>query len=264
MLAGLFASGCFETHEIPIAPGTTRIDTTAWWIQGTPTKVYFEWHNDGECNSDDWSCTEHDGLTFTVMSIACHGCALVGKDPTGTAFPSKLRGSMLAVATTDGSVSLELGLRFDATGARRTVTTGAFGDHEVAVEAKCDVIPAAAFDPQRLTDPSLLRPCGATRAATDVVLVFPAVRTFHEQLYYPFCLPGTDCFDADKQPLRPVMLTPEPASWGRTLRPADQLDVYGAYPSPTTSTIELKTTLRAGGDASVTVAVPAIAAPPGP
>lgn len=237
------------------------------WIQGRPTRVDFQWPNASICNFDDWFCRWPEGLTTTVIAVACHGCSLLD-DPTGTTEWSMKPRSLTAVATSDGTISVAITLRFDATGDERTVSATAQGDHEVALEADCHVIDIAELhdgdDSSDLTSPSAMHPCSATRLATEAVMVFPAVRTYRDERYFPFCYPGRACVDGWDQALRPLQqlsMTPEPAGWGQVGYSSDNALVhFAAYTGDVTGPIVLSAPLLSGAIASASLVIPGVPA----
>lgn len=234
------------------------------WIQGRPTHVGFQWPNASICNFDDWFCRWPEGLTTTVIAVTCHGCTVID-DPTGTTAWSMTPRSITAVATTDGAIAVDITLRFDATGDERTVSAAAHGDHEVALEAECRLIDIAELHygttaPEQLTPPSAFRPCGATRLATEAVVVFPAIRTHHDWRYFPFCFPGWGCETGWSEPLRPLQqlsMTPPPAGWGQVGYSSEgKLVYFAAYPGRVAGPIGLSTPLLSGVIASASLVIP--------
>lgn len=235
------------------------------WIQGRPTEVSFEWPNATLCNFDEWFCRWPEDLTTTVMHVSCHGCTLLD-DPTGTTAWSMAQRKLTAVATTDGTISVEIALRFDATGDEQTVSATALGDHEVALEADCRVIDLAemsygATAPEgQLTRASAMRACASTRLPTEAVAVFPAIRTYRGERYFPFCFSGWGCTTGWNEPLRPLQqlaMTPAPAGWGQVAySPSAELVFFAAYGGDVSATIELSAPLLSGGIGSTSVVMP--------
>lgn len=257
------------TTTVDAYPGRAEIAMNAAWIQGRPTEVSFQWGNASICNFDDWFCRWPDGLTTTVLSVSCHGCTVLD-DPTGTTMFTEAMRKLTAVATTDGPISVSVALRFDATGDERTVTATAVGDHEVALEADCRLIDVSdlqygATAPETiLPSNTALQSCGTTRLSTQAVIVFPAIRTFRDQRYFPFCFSGWGCttgWNEALRPLRQLSLTPAPAGWGQIgHRPGagDELVLFAAYPDAPAGTLELSAPLLSGAVASASLAIPGV------
>lgn len=268
--ACLLVLGCGSTTTLEASPGRAEISMNGSWIQGRPTEVSFQWSNGTVCNFDEWFCRWPEGLTTTVLAVSCHGCTVLD-DPTGTTAWSMARRTLTAVATTDGTISVDIALRFDATGDERTVSATARGDHEVALEADCRLIDLAemsygATTPAgRLTRASAVRACTLTRLPTEAVAVFPAVRTYRGERYFPFCFSGWSCTTGWNESLRPLeqlAMTPAPAGWGQVAySPGATLVYFAAYPGNLPATIELSAPLLSGEMSSTSVVMPSLADP---
>lgn len=191
---------------------------------GEPTHGFMRWLNEYECGRDDWTCRTPPGLTKTVLGLTCHGCDVV-VDPTGTTTTTLNDTEFTVVATTDGPITIDARMRFDATGKETTVTASATGDHEVALEARCglvdsQVLAAAAKDPTPSFhfESDQIQACGSTRTSSQTVLIFPQIRTFQGNLRFPFCLSsGSSCSGPSGEPLRPrneIAFPMAPALWG--------------------------------------------------
>jgi len=269
ILPCLFALGCDSNVEtIDASPGRAEISMNNSWIQGRPTEVSFRWPNASICNFDDWFCRWPDGLTTTVMAVTCHGCTLL-EDPTGTTAWSMTPAKLTATAITDDAITIDIALRFDATGDTQTVSATALGDHETALEADCRLIDVAelrygstAPDGGQVTSASAVHACGATRLPTQAIVVFPAIRTHRDQRYFPFCFPDWSCTTGWNEPLRPLSqlsITPAPAGWGQIGYSSDgKLVYFAAYPGDASGTIELSAPLLSGDMSSASVVVPSV------
>lgn len=247
--------GCLFSH--PSQPGDPEVFLSSSWIQGEPTeaRVYWAYACDG---GDDWGCPS---TTITVQHVYCQGCSVID-DLAGQSFQPIA--PIVAVATTDGPITITATLRFDATGEIRSVSGTTTGDHEVALEATCRSIDSATLasrDLQAAVPASLFRPCDAKRPATDTLVVFPAIRTAHGAARFPFCaFEAGACTSGDGDRLRPrsaLSITPAPTGWGRTdeIAPAEfaVLPPLGA-----TTTVSLSTPLAGGATATASVEIPPV------
>ncbi len=238
-------------------PGDPEVLLSSSWIQGEPTeaRVYWAYACDG---GDDWTCPS---TTIAVQRVACQGCTVID-DLAGQSFRSIA--PIVAVATTDGPITITAIMRFDATGQLATVLGTTTGDHEVALEATCWLIDSATLAKHDLgiTVPSaLFRPCGATRLATDTVVVSPSIRTAGGVTRFPFCHYGTGpCTNGDGarfRPLSALAITPAPTGWGQT-DDRDLANFAVLPPLGDTSTVSLTTSLAGGATSTTSVAIPPV------
>lgn len=93
-------------------------------------------------------------------------------------------------------------------------------------------------------------------------MVFPAIRSYRDRRYFPFCFPGWGCENSWKEPLRPVQqlsMTPAPAGWGQVGYSSEsELVYFAAYPGSVSGTIELSTPLLSGVIASASLVIPEV------
>ncbi len=244
-----------ETRVVPVEAGKPSIEYAERWVQGQPTDVLLRWPNASDC-WDDWFCRVPP-VPLTVESVTCDGCAIL-VDPSGVATEGPA--VVTAIATTDGPIAIHADLRFDATGQRASVTGSATGDHEVGLEATCMLADISGQPPgyPGLIGTSLLRPCGATRNATDAVLIVPRIRTFHGVATFPFCL--YECFAGAGPHLRPrseLVVSPVPSSW--TLDYFGKIDhnAFAVMPNGMAEqTVTVRTTLATGEVVATSVSIP--------
>lgn len=254
LTAASLASGC---RTLPLAPGEPAARLSPTWIQGEPTQIVFTWPNATQC--DDEACIP-PVPPLTIVRIACHGCDVIG-DPTGTTTPNW--SVVTAVATTDGPITIDATLRFDATGDQRLVTASATGDHEVAVEAECKLIDASELSPSKLHTEipvALFRACGATRTSSETAVVFPVIRTASGAARFPFCIGAGPCTTYYGSSLRPIAawsITPATMIWASTTAgDHNEFAVLPAgAPGPTAS---VSTPLAGGAVATAVVAIPTL------
>lgn len=246
--------------QLPVDPGDASMTLGGPWIQGQPGLVYLDWPNKELCDEEDWSCTGGSRLTMTVMSVQCNGCDVLD-DPTGRTALNELR--LIAMATTDGPITVTADLRFDATGEIRRIVASTTGDHEVSLEAPCRLLDPAV--PINFEVPeSQLRDCTTTRRPDDRVVVFPIVRTYHGALRLPF-----GCYDlcstrwSDKfRSQSSITITPPPVDWGSSF--AVHADGYSDSrfailpPLGSTTTVSLSAPLAGGEISTISVAIPPV------
>lgn len=242
---------------MPLAPGEPAARLSPIWIQQEPTQIVFTWPNATQC--EDESCIP-PVPPLTIVQIACHGCDIIG-DPTGTTTPNW--SVVTAVATTDGPITIDATLRFDATGDKRLVTASTTGDHEVAVEAECKLIDASELTANTLRTEfpvALFRACGATRASSEAVVLFPVIRTAGGAARFPFCIGNPTCTNNYGSPLRPIAglsITPPTTRWATTTA-SDHKDftvLPADVPGPTVS---ISTPLAGGAVSTASVAIPTL------
>lgn len=249
-------------RELPVEPGAASVTLSGPgpWIQGQPGLADLEWPNEVLCDEEDWSCTGGARLTMTVMSVQCNGCDVLD-DPTGRTALNQI--SLIAMATTDGPITVTAELRFDATGEIRRVAASTTGDHEVALEAPCRLLDPTVPTSFDVPD-SQLRDCTTTRRPDDRVVVFPVIRTFHGNLRLPF-----GCYDlcstnwSNKfRSQSSITITPPAVDWGHS--GAVHADGYsdGSFailPAlGSTSTVSLSGPLASGEISTVSVAIPPV------
>jgi hypothetical protein len=275
VMAGVLASACggLEDRTIPVSPGLAEVFIPNSLFLGEPTHGHMRWPNASSCNFDDWFCRTPPGLTMTVLGLTCHGCNIL-VDPTGITTLGIT--DFTVVATTDGPISVEAWMRFDATGKETRVSAFGTGDHEVALEARCGLIDshvlasaAAAGSPYFEGDQ--IRACGSTRTSSEVIVIFLQIRTFHGMLRFPFCSNPDYCSGAWGEPLRPrdeIAFPRAPELWGSCTEFAGSGPrgsySFAAFPSVgSIETMDVSAPRLDGGTFSASVAIPALSATPG-
>jgi len=260
-------------YTVSTGPGDASVSMPSRWVQGRLTEVSLELPNFENCDYDGLFCHIPAGITTTVLSVTCHGCTIV-EDPTGTTRDSQTPISLMAVAITDGQISVESQMRFDATQDKRWASSSAQGDHEIGLDVQCRTIdvaelhlggPPAPVTGLGLIDGALLHPCGATRLANEVVVAFPRVHTFRDYMDFPFCLPGMYCesFWSELRPREQLSIRPAPVGWWQVLNPSTDDPVFFAeLPADVSGSVEFHTQLLGGVDATASLEVPALADPP--
>ncbi|HEX7843646.1 MAG TPA: hypothetical protein VF469_39505 [Kofleriaceae bacterium] len=213
-----------------------------------------------------------------MLGLTCHGCNIV-VDPTGTTTTTLNDTEFTVVATTDGPISVDVWMRFDATGEETRMSASGTGDHEVALETRCGLIDsqrlaAAAKDP----NPSFhfesdqIHACGSTRTSSETILILPQIRTFQGNLRFPFCWPSSSsCSGPSGEPLRPrdeLAFPMAPELWGSCTEFAGT-GPRGSYPFaafPSVGSIETMNVSAPrldGGTFSASVAIPMLSSTPG-
>ncbi|HEX3765346.1 MAG TPA: hypothetical protein VHW23_41905 [Kofleriaceae bacterium] len=226
------------------------------WIQGEPSRVTPTWAYacDG---TGDWGCPSS---TLTVLQVTCDGC-MVTDSPVGVSDRGGVE--FHATATTDGPVTIGAQIRFDPTGEIATVTASTVGDHETGIEGRCRLIDTATLAQRNLGSAvpgELFRDCSTPRHASDSVVLFPALRTFHGNARFPVCVTSTLCggFDGDRlRPASAVSIDPAPTGWGQSdeIEPAE----FAILPAmPAGGTVTLNAQLSPTGTATAEVEIPAI------
>jgi hypothetical protein len=257
LLGTLTASLAVGCRTLPLAPGEPGARLSPTWIQGEPTQIVFTWPNATQC--DDEACIP-PVPPLTIVQIACHGCDVIG-DPTGTTTPNW--SVVTAVATTDGPITIDATLRFDATGDQRLVTVSTTGDHEVAVEAECKLIDASELTASKLRTEfpvALFRACGATRRSSETAVVFPVIRTAGGAARFPFCIgnrPCTTYYGSSLRPIAGLSIAPEPTSWASTT--ASDHNEFAVLPADVPGpTVSVSTPLAGGAVSTASVAIPTL------
>lgn len=244
------------------SPGEPDVFMPATLVQGAPSAVSAHWGYDCERN-EQWPCPSS---TKTVMDVACSGCQVL--EPA-TGFTGYSVPVMQAVATTDGPIKLSVTLRFDDTGEIRTVSRTATGDHEVALEATCGIIDTSVFghlQPYEMIATYSLSPCGATREASETVMLIPTIRTLRGNVWFPFCLerPCGGQYGEPFRPLASLAIEPAPVAWWKTEQYYFRTDQFGAFalaqlPADLLDTrVSLSAALIDGTIATTSVAVPPV------
>ena len=95
------------------------------WIKGEPNLVRLNWPNFYQCGMDDWGCAKPT-TPMTVLAVTCDGCTIVD-DPTGRTSHAPVE--LIAIAEADDRISIDVVLRFDATGAKQSLSRSAVVDH---------------------------------------------------------------------------------------------------------------------------------------
>jgi hypothetical protein len=253
----LLVPGCTFGHEEGI-PGNPELFLTPEraWIVGEHNHAWAYWKYGCEEPGDDWGCPTS---TATLVDVTCDGCSVIG-DPRGMSG----RGGVAfeAVATTDQAIKIWAKLRFDPTGDVATVSSfDLMGDREIAIEATCKAIDTAALAQRDLrypVPPELFHDCDAKRAASDTLVVFPALRTLHGNARFPLCVTSTLCGGFDGDHLRPaetLSITPAPLNWARSeqIEPAE----FAILPAmPAGGTVSLSVKLAPSGTATASVDIP--------
>lgn len=225
------------------------------WVVGEPGRVMASWTYacDG---TGGWGCPPS---AITVLDVGCQGCEIL-EDPRGISGPGRVQ--FTAAAMTDEAITITAMLRFDPTGDVAQVSNTTVGDHEIGVEGRCRLIDSATLAQRNLehTVPGeLFRSCESGRLATDTVVVFPAMRTFHGDTRLPICVTSTLCGGFDGELLRPpsaLTISPAPTGWGSSDEIApNEFAILPAMPSG--GTVELTAQLSPAGTATASVEIPA-------
>ena len=225
------------------------------WIQGEPSHVLAWWAYPCE-GTGDWGCPSS---TVSVLDVTCQGCTVID-DPRGKSEANGV--AFTAVATTDAAIRIGATLQFRPGEAETTIFADVIGDHEVGIEGTCRLIDTATLAQHDLRFPvpeELFRDCVA-RQASDTVVVFPALRTFHGGARFPICVTSTLCggFEGDLvRPASAVSITPAPTGWGRTdqIEPAE----FAILPAMTAAeTVSLRAVLSPAGTATSSVEIPSV------
>lgn len=258
VLVQVLATACMsdwppETRVVPTVPGEPSLTMPDRWIQGEPVDVALRWPNAivSGCGPEDWFCREPDAR-MTVMAVGCRGCTVM-VDPSGTM--TRWSTNATAVTTTDDPLWFDATLRFDATSDQASLSGYALGDHEVGLEISCKVIDRSALG-------DTARPCGATRRATDAILLGPGIRTFRGELRFPYCsAENPQCRGPRGQHYRPaseISIVPAPDYWTYdNVFPTGRHAVFP--PSVVAATATVSATLSTGGVVTATIALPVVA-----
>jgi hypothetical protein len=252
LLVALLMSGClFAPHSA--VPGEPSFGfQTQWLVKREPTQVSLYWAYACE-GTGDWGCPSS---TFTVLEVSCRGCE-VTEDPTNVT--SRGGVDLSVVATSDNSITVEVAIRFDATGETRHVVASAMVDHELALEAECRLVDTGALSPHdgSLVPDELFRPCDSPRRASDTVAIFPVITRELGYSRFPFCVYSYPCsapYGAQLRPLSAISIAPMPTRWGAT-------DVYpGAFdvlqPLAAEQTVSLSAVLVNGDVSTASITIP--------
>jgi hypothetical protein len=251
----LLVAACLDDPPLPASPGTPFLWMASAWMKGGQNTVTLGWPNGYRCGVDAWGCREPK-TTMTVLAVACNGCTFVD-DPTGKTSDELV--DLIAVAEADDQISIDVKLRFDATGAIQSLSRSAVVDHEVALETQCRLIRTGALAPGstvRFIDRSEFRDCEATRRADDTVVLFPAIRTSRGETLFPFC--ADPCEWPSDEFLRPrstISMTTAPKGWG--LSDAVTTVHFAVMPElGATQSVSLSALLLSGEVSTTSVAIP--------
>jgi hypothetical protein len=251
----LVVTACVD-EPLEAAPGEPVFIMAPSWFHGERNVVKLGWPNARSCGMDDWGCREPT-TTMTVLEVACSGCTILD-DPTGKTSGGRLE--LVAAATDDDEILVEVKIRFDATGSTRWLSQQAIVDHEVALDAQCKLISTSELVPgemnQRYIDGSRFRDCGATRSTSDSVVIFPLIRTSRGQMRFPFCN-YTPCDGRYGEPYRPrssIVMTVAPTGWGVS-NPGE----YAVMPElGATQVVSVTAPLASGAISTSSVAIPPV------
>jgi hypothetical protein len=261
----VLTSGCLSFHSPPVQAGSPAIVLNPLWIQGEPTTLQLRWPNYYQCGHDDWGCKPDSSTTMTVLSATCHGCRFV-EDPTGA---SDLDGVLaFAVATTDGPISVDARLRFDATGETSTVSSSTIGDHEVALEGRCGLVDLGTIEQGlyqgslELDDETRIRACAAPRWPSEIAVVFYGIQTAEHGVRFPFCT-HTDGAPCGRRvfsdpawgiPYRAIEFSPSPAHLGVAANQGSPT-YFATFPDPEVRSVTLRAPLASGELATAVIAI---------
>jgi hypothetical protein len=272
VVAVVLASACqgIEGRTISVGPGLAEVFIPNSLFIGEPVNGHMRWPNASSCNFDEWFCRTPPGLTMTVLGLTCRGCDIL-VDPTGTTTQGITE--FTVVATTDGPISVDAWMRFDATGQETRVSAHGTGDHEVALEARCGLIDssvlASAGGSLHFED-NQIRACGSTRRSSERIVIFPQIRTFHGELRFPFCSNPEHCSGSWGEPLRPrdeIEFPMVPELWGWCTELAGS-GPRGSYPFAAFASVGSIETMNVtaprldGGTFSASVAIPRLPSEP--
>lgn len=259
-LATACTSDWIEHRYVTAVPGYASVSGPAMWLQDEPQEVDYRWGNASICNFDEWGCEWAPGITVTVLSVSCTGCTLLD-DPTGTTIRNQAIGKFRAMATEDGTITVAVTMRYDATGTVTTQTYTTVADREVAVDYECGLVDRAELQTTRTIPRSMIRPCQRDRTATDVVAVFPQIRTLAGQRYFPWCI--IDCTSwLAPRPITELTTTPAYVDEWNAEYAWGHLTTFLEVPVATDTTmIELRGPMLHGPTQTTRIDIPPLRAP---
>lgn len=260
----MFAVACANSPS-PIGPPTIWLRET--WFPSEIETALVSWKPSSHC-TEQFICDPPPWNALQVDSVSCDGCTVVD-DAHGAISGGTI--SIKASANSDAeTVALHVRATYLPTDLSADLVGETLVDRETGLDVKCVVINAAVLrhyvkSLQSIPTPRsndngfmLLRPCQATRLASDAVLLFPVVTTMRGSKIFPFREDGSTDLATVPNPnvrsLSTLEVSEVPDGWWN----ADgERPKFAYYANPASARISLRTSLSPSHEvATVTVDIP--------